>query len=83
MPIARNPRLKPLKELAIAVGAKIKIDYIGIGDGQYVLYDSRREILAREYDAFDMLDAIEAYYGSHENYITARAQYNYMTGNEA
>jgi hypothetical protein len=78
MPVARNPRLKPLKELAAAVGAKIKVEYTGIGEGEYVLIDKDGEPVVREADTFDMLDAIQAYYGGHENYAAARAQFDYM-----
>jgi MoaA/NifB/PqqE/SkfB family radical SAM enzyme len=83
MPIARNPRLKALKELATAVGARIKVEYTGVGQGEYVLLDKDGEPLVREYDTFDMLDSIRAYYGGHPNYAEARAQFNYMTGEDA
>lgn len=82
MPIARNPRLKPLKELAAAVGAKIKVEYDGPGTAEYVLFDKDGEQLVREYDCFDMLDSIQVYYGGHSNYAAARAQFNYMTGED-
>lgn len=79
MAIARNPRLKPLKDLALAVGAKIKVEYSGVGEGEYVLLDKNGDPVVREYDTFDMLDSIKAYYGGHDNYSEARAQFNYMT----
>ncbi len=83
MPVARNPRLKPLKELAAAVDAKIKVEYTGLGEGQYILLDKNNEqVGGAEYDAFDMLDTIEAYYGSHPSYKEARIQFNYVTGEE-
>jgi hypothetical protein len=81
--IARNPRLKPLKDLAAAVGAKIKVEYTGIGDGEYVLIDKDGEPVVREYDTFDMLDSIQIYYGGHPKYAEARAQFNYAIGEDA
>lgn len=83
MPIVRNPRIKHLKDLATAVGAKIRVEYTGVGQGEYVLIDKHGEIVCREYDTFDMLDAIQAYYGSHPNYTDARIQFNYMTGEDS
>lgn len=82
MPVARNPRLKPLKELAAAVGAQIKVEYTGLGEGQYVLLDKGERVGGAEYDTFDMLDTIQAYYGGHPNYKEARIQFNYVTGEE-
>jgi hypothetical protein len=77
--IKRNPRVGPLKELAKALGAKIKVEYTDVGEGEYVLLDKDGEPLCRETDTFDMLDSIQVYYGSHPNYADARAQFNYMT----
>jgi hypothetical protein len=82
MAIARNPRLKPLKELAVAVGAKIKVEYTGLGQAEYVLLDKNGEPLVREFDTFDMLDSIQVYYGGHPNYADARVQFNYITGED-
>lgn len=83
MAIARNPRLKPLKDLAAAVGAKIKVEYTGLGQGEYVLIDNKGEPVVREYDTFDMVDSIKAYYGGHKDFKEALAQFNYMTGEDA
>ena len=83
MPIARNPRLRLLKEFAAALGAKIKVEYTEpLGQGEYVLLDKNGEPLVREYDLYDMLDSIKVYYGSHPNYAEARAQFNYMVGED-
>lgn len=83
MPIARNPRLKPLKEFAASLGARIKVEYDGsVNQAEYVLIDSKGEPVVREYDLYDMLDSIKAYYGGHPNYAEARAQFNYTTGEE-
>lgn len=80
MPIARNYRLKPLKEFAATVGAKITIEYAReLSLAWYVLTDKRGDTIAREYDICDMLDAMAAYYGGHPDYGDARAQYDYMT----
>lgn len=81
MTTARNTILKPLKELADAVDAKIKVEHSD-GQSEYVLIDKHGEHVVREYDVFDMLDSIAAYYGSHPNYTEARAQFNYMTGED-
>ena len=78
MPIARNPRLKPLQEFARAVGAKIKVEYSDVIGGEYVLIDKDNEPIAREYDTYDMLDNLQAYYGSHPAYQDALAQFKYM-----
>jgi hypothetical protein len=83
MPIARNPRIKPLKELALAVGAKITVEYTADPrQAEYVLSDKDGEPVVREYDIYDMLDSIRAYYGGHPNYAEARVQFNYMTGED-
>jgi hypothetical protein len=71
--------VKPLKEFAAAVGAKITVEYEGIGEAVYVLIDKNGEPVVREHDTFDMLDSIQAYYGGHPNYAEARAQFDYMT----
>ena len=81
-PITRNRVLKPLKNFATAVGAKIRIQYTNLGEGQYELLDKDGERLVLEYDAYDMLDSISAYYGSHPRYEEALAQFNYMTNRE-
>ncbi len=78
MPIARNPRLKLLKEFALEVGAKIKVEYPRIGEIVLVLVDKDGEPVAREHDTFDMLDTIQAYYGGHPRYAEARQQFDYM-----
>lgn len=82
MPIVRNPRVKPMKEFAAQLGAKIKVEYPEVGVAMYVLYDSKGERLVSEYDTFDMLDSIQAYLGGHPNYAEARAQFNYMAGED-
>ena len=82
MSVVRNPRVNPLKELAAAVGAKIKVEYGEVGEAEYVLIDKNGEPVCHEYDTFDMLDAIRDYYGGHENYPEARAQFNYATGED-
>ena len=79
MPIVRNPRVKPIKEFAATLGAKIKVEYPEVGIAMYVLYDGKGERLVSEYDTFDMLDSMQAYFGSHPDYDKARAQFNYMT----
>ncbi len=80
--IARNSRLNPLKELAKAVGAKIKVEYFGVGQAEYVLLDKDGEPLVREFDCFDMLDSLKVYYGSHSAFADALAQFNYATGED-
>lgn len=80
MPITRNPRIKPLKDFASALGAKIEVEYTDtIGQGEYVLFDKDGNQLVREYDTYDMLDSLEAYYGGHPAYDDAREQFDYMT----
>lgn len=82
MPIARNPRLKPLRELAEALGAKIKVEYGNTPDMLLVLMKNG-EPLVSEYDTYDMLDSIQVYLGGHPNYQEARAQFNYATGEDS
>lgn len=77
MAIARNPRLKPLKAFAQQVGARIKVDYTGVGDGEYVLIDKDDEPVTRETDIGQMLDTLQAYYGGHENYTDALEEFRY------
>lgn len=76
MGIARNPRLAALRDAASIVGAKIKIEYIGLGHGVYVLYDLSGERLCSEEDTHDMLDALNAYFGSHPRWEDAITEYN-------
>jgi hypothetical protein len=83
MPITRNPRVQPMKEFAASLGAKIKVEYPEVGLATYVLYDGKGERLVSEYDTFDMLDSIEAYFGGHPDYVEARAQFEYMTSQSA
>ena len=82
MPIVRNPRVKHIKEFAAQLGGKIKVEYPEAGVAMYVLFDAEGERLVSEYDTFDMLDSIQAYFGGHPKYAEARAQFNYMTGED-
>lgn len=76
MGIARNPRLRPLKALAQAVGAKITVGYDRIGEGVYILIDKDGEPVAHEADTYDMLDCIAELYGGHEAYRDALEEYH-------
>lgn len=82
MPIVRNLRIKPIKEFAVALGAKIKVEYPEVGVAMFVLYDGKGERLVSEYDTFDMLDSIQAYFGGHPDYAKERAQFNYTAGED-
>ncbi|MGH6862730.1 MAG: hypothetical protein ACRECN_00395 [Methylocella sp.] len=75
MPRARNSKMRLLQDFAAAVGAKIKIDYIGPGVQEYALINKHNEMLVRG-GPQAMLSAIEAYYGAHRSYEDARREFD-------
>ncbi len=79
MPIVRNSRVRPLKEFATRVGAKIKVEYTTVGEADYVLFDRAGERLTSASDTYDMLDALAAYFGGHEEYKSALEDFHEAT----
>ena len=74
-------KVKALKELATSVGARINCYNRDTGM-EYILGDKDGANIVMEYDLYDMLDSVEAYYGSHPSYAEARARFNYATGED-
>lgn len=74
---------KAMQEFAKAVGLSIRREFEADGLPSYWLLDGKGERLVMEYDSHDMVDSIAIYAGSHPNFSHARAQFNYMTGEDS
>lgn len=76
--MSKHEKFMALRELAKALGFRLRYDNRPSGDGYIVVNHDGFNITSG--DAYEVLSTLEAYGGSHPSYVTALEHYNVTVG---